>query len=165
VIHSSRPSLHGLEMHLLSLHKYIREFKPHTVIIDPISSLVTIGSKGDVTAMLARLMDMLKIHHINSLFTSLSLEKSIISNALAEDVVSSLVDTWVKVRNEESNNNLIRSLYIEKSRGMGHTNEIRDFIVTDKGIKIMSGNVLMKQGQNGTGKVGTLSENGSNYKS
>jgi circadian clock protein KaiC len=83
---------------------------------------------------------------------------------LAEDVVSSLVDTWIKVRNEESNNSLIRSLYIEKSRGMGHTNEIRDFIVTDKGIKIMSANVLMKKGQNGSGKVGMLSENGSNYK-
>jgi circadian clock protein KaiC len=165
LIHSSRPSLHGLEMHLLSLHKYIREFKPHTVIIDPISSLVTIGSKGDVTAMLARLMDMLKMHQISSLFTSLSLEKSIISNALAEDVVSSLVDTWIKVRNEESNNNLIRSLYVEKSRGMGHTSEIRDFIVTDKGINIMSANVLTKQGQNGIGKAGALSENGSNYKS
>jgi circadian clock protein KaiC len=165
LIHSSRPSLHGLEMHLLSLHKYIREFKPDAVIIDPISSLVTIGSKGEVTAMLARLMDMLKMHQINSLFTSLSLEKSIISNALAEDVVSSLVDTWVKVRNEESNNNLVRSLYIEKSRGMGHSSEIRDFVVTDKGIKIMSGNVLMKQGQNGSGKVDALSGNGSNYKS
>jgi circadian clock protein KaiC len=165
LIHSSRPSLHGLEMHLLSLHKYIREFKPHTVIIDPISSLVTIGSKGDVTAMLARLMDMLKMHQISSLFTSLSLEKSIISNALAEDVVSSLVDTWVKVRNEESNNNLIRSLYIEKSRGMGHTSEIKDFIVTDKGIKIMSANVLMKRGQNGAGALDTHTENGSNYKS
>ena len=165
LIHSSRPSLHGLEMHLLSLHKYIREFKPDAVIIDPISSLVTIGSKGEVTAMLARLMDMLKMHQINSLFTSLSLEKSIISNALAEDVVSSLVDTWVKVRNEESNNNLVRSLYIEKSRGMGHSSEIRDFVVTDKGIKIMSGNVLMKQGQNGSGALDTHTENGSTYKS
>jgi circadian clock protein KaiC len=165
LIHSSRPSLHGLEMHLLSLHKYIREFKPHTVIIDPISSLVTIGSKGDVTAMLARLMDMLKMHQISSLFTSLSLEKSIISNALAEDVVSSLVDTWIKVRNEESNNDLIRSLYIEKSRGMGHTSEIKDFIVTDKGIKIMSGNVLIKERQNGIGTAGAHLENGSNYKS
>ena len=115
--------------------------------------------------MLARLMDMLKMHQISSLFTSLSLEKSIISNALAEDVVSSLVDTWIKVRNEESNNDLIRSLYIEKSRGMGHTSEIKDFIVTDKGIKIMSGNVLIKERQNGIGTAGAHLENGSNYKS
>jgi circadian clock protein KaiC len=76
-----------------------------------------------------------------------------------------LVDTWIKVRNEESNNSLIRSLYIEKSRGMGHTNEIRDFIVTDKGIKIMSANILMKQVQNGSVKLDTHTENGSNYKS
>jgi circadian clock protein KaiC len=164
LIHSSRPSLHGLEMHLLSLHKYIREFKPDTVIIDPISSLVTIGSSGDVRAMLARLMDMLKMHQISSLFTSLSQEQSLTGHAMAEDAVSSLVDTWVKVRNEESKSNRIRSLYIEKSRGMGHTSEIRDFIVTDKGIKIMGANALMKQGQNGTGKVDTLSANGSNYK-
>jgi circadian clock protein KaiC len=165
LIHSSRPSLHGLEMHLLSLHKYIREFQPDTVIIDPISSLVTIGSKGEVRAMLARLMDMLKMHQINSLFTSLSQEQSIFGNALAEEAVSTLVDTWIKVRNEESNNILIRSLYIDKSRGMGHSSEIRDFIVTDKGIQIMSANVLMKQGQNGSGKLDTHMANGSNFKS
>jgi circadian clock protein KaiC len=165
LIHSSRPSLHGLEMHLLSLHKYIREFKPDTVIIDPISSLVTIGSKGEVRAMLARLMDMLKMHQISSLFTSLSQENSIVGHALAEEAVSTLVDTWVKVRNEESNNILVRSLYIEKSRGMGHSSEVRDFIVTDKGIKIMSANVLMKQGQNGSGALDTHTENGSTYKS
>jgi len=165
LIHSSRPSLHGLEMHLLALQKYIREFKPDTVIIDPISSLVTIGSKGEVRAMLARLMDMLKMHQISSLFTSLWQEKLIFGDAMAEDAVSSLVDTWVKVRNEERNNSLIRSLYIEKSRGMGHTSEIRDFIITDKGIKILGANLLMKQGQNGSGKADVLSENGSNYKS
>src|SRR5271163_2063113 len=102
-------------MHLLSLHKYIREFKPDTVIIDPISSLVTIGSKGEVRAMLARLMDMLKMHQISSLFTSLWQEKSIMGNSMAEDAVSTLVDTWVKVRNEERDNNLVRSIYVEKS--------------------------------------------------
>jgi circadian clock protein KaiC len=147
LIHSSRPSLHGLEMHLLSLHKYIREFKPDTVIIDPISSLITIGSRGEVRAMLARLMDMLKTHQISSLFTSLSQENSIIGNTLAEEAVSTLVDTWVKVRNEESNNILTRSIYIEKSRGMGHSSEIKDFIVTDKGIKIMRADVQVKQVQ------------------
>src|SRR5580692_3616245 len=161
LIHSSRPSLHGLEMHLLSLHKYIREFQPDTVIIDPISSLVTIGSSGDVRAMLARLMDMLKMHQISSLFTSLSQEQSLNGYEFAEEAIYSLVDTWVKVRNEETNNSLIRSLYIEKSRGMGHTSEIRDFIVTDKGIRIMSGNELIKQGQNGDGKAGALAGNGS----
>jgi circadian clock protein KaiC len=164
LIHSSRPSLHGLEMHLLSLHKYIRDFKPTTVIIDPISSLVSIGSKGEVRAMLARLMDMLKMHRISALFTALPQEQSFNGNEFAEEAISSLVDTWIKVRNEESKNNRIRSLYIEKSRGMGHTSEIMDFIITDKGIKIMSSDILAKQGQNGSGKVDTLLENGSNYK-
>jgi circadian clock protein KaiC len=164
LIHSSRPSLHGLEMHLLSLHTYIREFKPHTVIIDPISSLVTIGSGGEVRAMLARLMDMLKIHQINALFTSLTHEQPIAYNALAEEAISSLVDTWIKVRNKESNSNRVRSLYIEKSRGMGHSSEIRDFMVTNQGIKIMNTNLPAQQGHNGMEKTYTLSGNDSKHK-
>ncbi len=164
LIHSSRPSLHGLEMHLLSLHKYIREFQPHAVIIDPISSLITIGSRGEVRAMLARLMDMLKTHQISTLFTSLTHEQSIDNNTLAEEAVSSLVDTWIKVRNEESKGNKVRTIYIDKSRGMGHSSEIRDFLVTDEGIKIMNDNLLTKQGSNGSGRTGKLSENGSKHK-
>ena len=165
LVHSSRPSLHGLEMHLLSLHKYILEFQPHTVIIDPISSLVTIGSKGEVRAMLARLMDMLKMHQINVLFTSLTRDRPINYNALADEVISSLVDTWIKVRNEESNGNRVRSLYIEKSRGMGHSNEIRDFIVTSKGIKILNAALATQPGENGSAGIGKLLGNGSIYKS
>jgi circadian clock protein KaiC len=115
--------------------------------------------------MLARLMDMLKMHQISSLFTSLSQERSMTGLEFAEEAIYSLVDTWVKVRNEESHNNRVRSLYIEKSRGMGHSSEIRDFVVTDKGIRIMSANVLIKQGHNGTGEAGALSENGANHKS
>ena len=124
-------------MHLLSLHKHIREFKPHTIIIDPISSLITIGSRGEVRAMLARLMDMLKMHHITSLFTSLNDEESLNYNGISEEAISSLVDSWIKMRNEESRGERIRSLYIVKSRGMGDSSEIRDFIITDRGIKIM----------------------------
>jgi circadian clock protein KaiC len=164
LIHASRPSLHGLEMHLLSLYKYIRDFKPHMVIIDPISSLVTIGSKGEVRAMLARLMDMLKIHQISALFTSLTHEQPIHYNALAEEAISSLVDTWIKVRNEESHNDRTRSLYIVKSRGMGHSSEIRDFIITDNGVKIINTGSPAKPGPNSSGKVSMLSENGSKLK-
>ncbi|MDR3714215.1 MAG: circadian clock protein KaiC [Puia sp.] len=159
LIHSSRPSLHGLEMHLLSLHKYILEFQPHTVIIDPISSLVTIGSRGEVRAMLARLMDMLKMHQITTLFTSLTHEQPITYNALAEEAISSLVDTWIKVRNKEGRGSRIRSLYIEKSRGMGHSNEIWDFVVTNEGIKIINSEFSAKQGQNGSGEAGRLTAN------
>ena len=165
LVHSSRPSLHGLEMHLLTLYKYIREFNPNTVIIDPISSLITIGSRGEVRAMLSRLMDMLKIHQISSLFTSLTHERPISYNALAEEAISSLVDTWIKIRNEERQSSRVRSLYIEKSRGTGHSNEIRDFIITDKGIEIMSADTLIKQGRDDAEKPAALSENGSKHKS
>jgi circadian clock protein KaiC len=163
LVHSSRPSLHGLELHLLSLHKHIRDFKPHTVIIDPISSLVTVGSRGEVGAMLARLMDMLKVHQISALFTSLTHEQPINYNGSTEEAVSSLVDTWIKVRNEESKSNRIRSLYIVKSRGMGHSSAVSDFIVTSQGIKIMNAGSPTKQNQNGSGKASMLSENGSKH--
>ncbi len=165
LIHSSRPSLHGLEMHLLSLHRYIREFKPHTVIIDPISSLVTVGSSGEVRAMLARLMDMLKSHQISALFTSLSHEQPINNDEPAEEVISSLVDTWIKVRNEESKRETIRNLYIVKSRGMGHSSAVSNFIITDQGIKIMKEDTLQEQNHNGSGKAGALSKNGSGHTS
>jgi circadian clock protein KaiC len=164
LVHSSRPSLYGLEMHLLSLHKYILEFQPHTVIIDPISSLVTIGSRGEVRAMLARLMDILKMHQINALFTSLTYERPTPYNTMADEAISSLVDTWIKVRNEESNGNRIRSLYIEKSRGMGHTNEIRNFTVTNKGIEILKATSPTEQGQNGSESIGKFSRNGLKHK-
>lgn len=163
VIHSSRPSLHGLEMHLLSLHKYIQEFKPHTVIIDPMSSLVTVGSRGEVRAMLARLMDMLKSHQINALFTSLTHERPINNDEPAEEAISSLVDTWIKVRNEENKSERVRSLYIVKSRGMGHSSAVSNYIVTDRGIKIMKVDKL--QSDNGTEIAKALSENGSGRKS
>jgi circadian clock protein KaiC len=80
-------------------------------------------------------MDMLKMNQISSLFTSLSQENSIIGSDMAEDAVSSLVDTWIKVRNEESNNILKRSLYIEKSRGMGHTSEIEILLSRKKALR------------------------------
>jgi circadian clock protein KaiC len=165
LIQSSRPSLQGLELHLLSLHKHIREFNPHMVIIDPISSLVTVGSRGEVGAMLARLMDMLKIHQISAMFTSLSHEQAINYNGSTEETVSSLVDTWIKVRNEESKSERVRSLYIVKSRGMGHSSAVSNFIVTDRGIKIMNAGSLPVQGQNGFRKAIALSENGLKHKS
>ncbi|MBL0336706.1 MAG: circadian clock protein KaiC [Chitinophagaceae bacterium] len=153
LIHSSRPSLHGLEMHLLSLHKYIKDFKPQTVIIDPISSLVSVGSRGEVRAMLARLMDMLKMYQINALFTSLSQEQPGSQNDSTEDAVSSLADTWIKLRNEEKNGIRIRSLYIVKSRGMGHSSEICSYSVTNQGVKIVDELAIKKQSHNGNGRA------------
>lgn len=136
-IHSSRPTLHGLEMHLLSLHKLIRDFKPQCVVIDPISNLISIGSISEVRAMLVRLIDLLKINNITALFTSLTQQNVSSTNELTEESVSSLVDTWITVRDVEGIGERNRGLYILKSRGMAHSNQVREFILTDKGIKFL----------------------------
>jgi circadian clock protein KaiC len=135
-IHSSRPSLQGLEMHLLVLHKLIQELKPRTVIIDPISSLVTVGNSSEVRAMLVRLMDMLKVNQINALFTSLTHVGLNEYGDLTVDAVSSLADTWIRFSNEEKKDTRSRNLSIVKSRGMGHSNQVHEFTIEKKGIKI-----------------------------
>lgn len=134
-IHSSRPSLQGLEMHLLVMSKLLAEFKPQTVIVDPISSLITIGDGNEVRAMLVRLMDSLKMHEINALFTSLTHTGASQHNDATVDAVSSLADTWLNMCNEEKNNKRERILQIVKSRGMGHENSGQKFVITNDGIK------------------------------
>ncbi len=137
LIHSSRPSLQGLEMHLLLLHKLIKEFNPQTVIIDPISSLVTVGTNIEVRAMLVRLMDLLKVIGINALFTSLTHDKEKDVSDFTVNAVSSLADTWIKLCNEERKGERRRSLLIVKSRGMGHSNAEQHFVIENKGIKFI----------------------------
>jgi circadian clock protein KaiC len=139
-IYASRPSLQGLEVHLSGLIKLLAKLKPRTVIIDPISSLITIGSSSEVRAMLVRLMDTLKTNQVNALFTSLTHSGHSEYNDPTLNVVSSLADTWIHVKNEERNNERVRSLLIVKSRGMGHSNNQQHFIITDKGIQFTSAN-------------------------
>jgi circadian clock protein KaiC len=136
-IHSSRPSLNGLELHLLTLRKCIRDFKPTTVIIDPVSNLITVGSEYEVRSMLVRLIDMLKVNNITALFTSLNKQGEGFRPDLAEESVSSLVDTWVTVRDMEGVGERNRGLFIVKSRGMGHSNQVREFVITGKGIQLL----------------------------
>ncbi|KGO91378.1 circadian clock protein KaiC [Flavobacterium subsaxonicum] len=136
-IHSSRPSLNGLELHLLTLRKIIKEFKPTTVIIDPISNLINVGSEQEVRSMLVRLIDMLKVNNITALFTSLNKQTENFRPDLAEESVSSLVDTWITVRDMEGLGERNRGIYIVKSRGMGHSNQVREFIITAKGIELL----------------------------
>jgi circadian clock protein KaiC len=135
-IHSSRPSLSGLEMHLLVIHKLISEHKPKTVIIDPISSLVTVGNNSEVRAMLVRLMDLLKVNQINAFFTALTHPQSADYFDFTVDAVSSLADTWIRLTNHSDAGIRSRTLSIVKSRGMGHSNEINEFVIGDKGIKL-----------------------------
>lgn len=139
-IHASRPSLQGLEMHLSVLYRLLKEFKPKMVIVDPISSFMTIGSASEVRAMLVRLMDNLKTKEINSLFTSLTHRGNNEQSNATVDAVSSLADTWIDVINENKKNGRKRSLLIVKSRGMGHRINRRNFDITDSGIKFMNKN-------------------------
>ena len=136
-IHASRPSLQGLEMHLLVLHKLLAELKPRTVIVDPISSLMTIGSSNEVRGMLVRLMDTLKINNVTALFTSLTHQSNSEYNDATVDAVSSLADTWINVKNEGYDDERARSLLIVKSRGMGHFNHRQKFIIRNKGIEFI----------------------------
>lgn len=139
-IHASRPSLQGLEMHLLLLHRLIEQHQPKTVIIDPISSLISIGSNSEVRAMLVRLMDLLKGNQINALFTSLTHQEKDEFKDATVDAVSSLADTWINVSNEDMNGFRVRNLLVYKSRGMGHFNNPCNFEITDKGILFLSAN-------------------------
>lgn len=133
-IHSARPSLHGLEMHLAVVHKAIRDFQPKGVVIDPISNFIAAGSASDSKSMLTRLVDFLKAQQITAVFTSLvggttTLEESDVG-------ISSIIDTWLLVRDVEVCGERIRGLYLLKSRGMSHSNRIREFKLTDHGIEL-----------------------------
>jgi circadian clock protein KaiC len=134
-MHASRPTLYGLEMHLVDIHKKIKRFKPKTVILDPITNLITVGTVSEVKSMLIRLIDFLQEEQITVLFTALSLNTII--NEQTDEGVSSLVDAWLLVRDIESNGERNRGLYIMKSRGMKHSNQVREFVITDNGLDLV----------------------------
>jgi circadian clock protein KaiC len=117
------------------MHKHIRQFKPDTVILDPITNLITIGSVGEVKSMLVRLLDFLMEEQITVMFTALSLNT--IVNEQTDEGVSSLVDAWLLVRDIESNGERNRGMYVMKSRGMKHSNQVREFIITDEGLNLV----------------------------
>lgn len=133
--YASRPTLYGLEMHLVAIHKAIKKSKPSVVILDPITNLITIGSVSDVKTMLVRLIDFLQAEQITVMFTALTLNN--IVNEQTDEGVSSLVDAWLLIRDIETNGERNRGLYIMKSRGMKHSNQIREFVITDKGLDLV----------------------------
>lgn len=137
-IQASRPSLQGLEMHLVTLHKLMAEYNPKMIIIDPISSLVTIGTSSEVRAMLVRLMDFLKTYQVNAIFTSLTHLENNEYNDSTVDAVSSLADAWINVKNEIGNGERVRTMLIVKSRGMGHYNNPFVFSISGKGLQIIT---------------------------
>lgn len=136
LIHASRPTLHGLEMHLLTVNKLLEEFRPKTVIVDPISSLVSVGTALEVKAMLVRLIDTLKTRKINALFTCLVSRMGSVTDDGTIEAVSSLADNWLHLQNELVDGKRQRSLLIVKSRGMEHYNDWANFTITPAGINI-----------------------------
>lgn len=131
---ASRPTFSGLEMHLTRMHKAVNIFKPHIVIVDPLNSFIIGGNEVEVKAMLMRLVDFLKTNQITGLFTSLTAGGGAIEQS--EVAISSLIDTWLLVRDIEIGGERNRGLYVLKSRGMAHSNQIREFMLTDHGVEL-----------------------------
>jgi circadian clock protein KaiC len=133
--HASRPTLYGLEMHLVAIHKIIKKFKPRVIILDPISSLIGAGNLREVKAMIIRLIDFLQVEQITVMFTALTLTN--IVNEQMDEGLSSMVDTWLVVRDIELNGERNRGMCIRKSRGMNHSNKIREFVISDHGLDLV----------------------------
>lgn len=133
-LRAARPTVYGLEMHLVAIHNAIEEFAPRAVIIDPISSLSTTGSQREVKSMLVRLFDYLKNKQITCLVTSLTAMEDMGDTGLG---MSSLIDTWIQVRDLEIAGERTRGLFLIKSRGMGHSNQVREFVISSHGIDLI----------------------------
>jgi circadian clock protein KaiC len=133
--HASRPSLYGLEMHLVTIHNLIADFNPKIVIVDPVSNLTAVGSSVEVKSVLTRLFDYLKGAHVTTLLTDLVHFGNNLEATNAE--ISSLIDTWILLRDIEINGERNRGLYILKSRGMAHSNQIREVLLSDLGIELV----------------------------
>ena len=134
-IRAARPTTYGLEMHLVAIHKMIRQFKPRTVILDPITNLITIGDMSEVKSILIRLIDFLQSEEITVMFTALTYNSDF--TLQTDEGVSSLVDTWILVRDIETNGERNRGMYVMKSRGMSHSNQVREFVIKDSGIDVL----------------------------
>jgi circadian clock protein KaiC len=134
LFHAERPTIFGLEMHLLTIHKLVSQFRPRVVVIDPITNFTSIGSLAEIQEMLTRLIDFFKIQQITALFTSLTTSGEFMES---KDIgVSSLMDTWLLMREIKSGAERNRVLHILKSRGMAHSNQVREFLLTDHGAEL-----------------------------
>jgi circadian clock protein KaiC len=134
-VHAARPTTSGLEGHLSAMHRMIEESRPRVVIVDPISNLISVGTSLEVKAMLARLIDFMKVRQMTAMFTSLSVDEG---HPEGTDVgISSFMDTWLVLRNLEVNGERNRMLTVLKSRGMPHSNQVREFVLADDGLKLI----------------------------
>ncbi|MFA6541672.1 MAG: circadian clock protein KaiC [Bacteroidota bacterium] len=133
--HATRPTLYGLETHLTTSIKLINTFDPKVVILDPINGFVIGENQTEVKTMLLRLVDFLKMKRITAFFTSLTSTND--SMEMSDVHISSLIDTWLLLRDIEIGGERNRGLYVLKSRGMANSNQIREFRLTDNGIELL----------------------------
>jgi circadian clock protein KaiC len=134
-IEAARPTTSGLEGHLSAMHRLIEEARPRVVVVDPISNLISVGTSVEVKAMLARLIDFMKVRQTTALFTSLTADDG---HPEGTDIgISSFMDTWLVLRNIEVNGERNRMLNVLKSRGMPHSNQTREFVLTNRGLKLV----------------------------
>jgi len=132
---SARSTLYGLEQHLVSLHKLVNQFQPTAVVLDPVTNLFAVGATNDIKAMLTRVIDFLKGRLITAMFTSLT--EGGAASERTDVGISSLMDTWLLLQMVESDSERNRVLYVLKSRGMAHSNQMREFLLSDRGIELM----------------------------
>lgn len=132
--HATRPSVCGLEMHLVTLHKLVNQFRPRVVVIDPISNFSSLGSESQIKAMMTRLLDFFKLEGITVLVTSLTAGGAVPEST--EAGVSSLMDTWLMLRNLQNGAERNRVMHLVKSRGMAHSNQVREFLLTSHGMEL-----------------------------
>jgi len=133
--HAARPSLCGLEMHLATMFKEITAFRPKVVVVDPITSLLSAGTDAETKGMVTRLIDFLKGGEITSLFASLTHGGHLLQQS--EIAMSSLMDSWLLLQDFEGNGERNRVLYVLKARGMAHSNQVREFLISDRGIDLV----------------------------
>jgi circadian clock protein KaiC len=132
--HADRPSRYGLETHLVTMHQVVADFKPTVTVIDPVTNQMTVGTFTDVQAMLTRMIDHLKTANITAMLTSLMPGHTDIERT--ETTISSLMDTWIVLANDTVGDRHRRGLYVLKSRGMAHSNEMCEFVMTNRGISL-----------------------------
>jgi circadian clock protein KaiC len=133
--HADRPSRHGLETHLISMHHSVEVFEPDVVVVDPVTNLLAVGTQADVRSMLTRMIDYLKTRGITAMFTSLTTPTQSLEHT--EALISSLMDTWILVSIESFDDVRHRRLYVLKSRGMPHSDQVRPFRFSGKGIELL----------------------------
>lgn len=133
--HADRPSRYGLETHLATMQNVVAAFKPTVTVVDPVTNLMTVGTSGDVQAMLTRIIDHLKTENVTAMLASLTPGES--PGERTENTISSLMDTWIVLANDDIGGRHRRGLYVLKSRGMAHSNELREFVLTNAGLQVL----------------------------